>query len=109
MTRCAGLAGHLGALLDLPSYGVAKTPYVGEFTPPGAERGATSELIDDGEVVGAVVRTQHGVKPVFVSAGHRIGLDDCISLTVRLSGRCRIPEPTRQADIVSRRMLRERR
>lgn len=68
---------------------------------------AATALIDDGEVVGAVVRTQTRVKPVFVSPGHRIGLDDCISLTVRLSGRYRIPEPTRQADIVSRKMLRE--
>ncbi|MGK5685094.1 endonuclease V [Actinoplanes sp. URMC 104] len=41
----------------------------------------------------------------FVSAGHRIGTDDGARLAVRLSGRCRIPEPTRQADIVSRRIL----
>jgi deoxyribonuclease V len=46
------------------------------------------------------------VKPVFVSAGHRIGLDDCVELTERLSGRYRIPEPTRQADILSRRAFR---
>ncbi|WP_438871461.1 endonuclease V [Paractinoplanes lichenicola] len=102
-----GLASHLGVVLDLPSYGVAKTAFVGEFTPPAEQRGAHADLTDAGEVIGSVVRTQTAVKPVFVSAGHRIGLDDCVSLTLRLSGRHRIPEPTRQADIESRKMLRE--
>ncbi|MBU2665153.1 endonuclease V [Actinoplanes bogorensis] len=105
--RRFGLASHLGTLLDLPSYGVAKTPYVGTFDPPGPGRGDSSDLIDSGAVVGRVVRTREGVKPVFVSAGHRVGLADCAALTVRLSGRYRIPEPTRQADIESRRILRE--
>ncbi len=102
--RC-GLASHLGVLLDLPSFGVAKTAFVGAGDPPGPERGDWSDLRDAGEVVGRAVRTQAGVKPVFVSAGHRIGLADCTDLTVRLSGRYRIPEPTRQADIRSRQAL----
>ncbi|MCM4080243.1 endonuclease V [Paractinoplanes hotanensis] len=104
--RRFGLACHLGVLLDLPSYGVAKTAFVGRSTDPAPARGASSALVDEGEVVGSVVRTRTDVKPVFVSAGHRIGLADCVDLTVRLSGRYRIPEPTRQADIVSRSTLR---
>ncbi|WP_250008813.1 endonuclease V [Actinoplanes sp. M2I2] len=104
--RRLGLASHLGVLLDLPSFGVAKTAFIGAAADPGPGRGESSELVDNGEVVGRVVRTQSGVKPVFVSAGHRIGLADCAELTVRLSGRYRIPEPTRQADILSRSVLR---
>jgi deoxyribonuclease V len=104
--RRFGLACHLGVLLDLPSYGVAKTAFVGRSIDPAPARGASSELVDEGEVVGSVVRTRTDVKPVFVSAGHRIGLADCVDLTVRLSGRYRIPEPTRQADILSRSTLR---
>lgn len=103
--RC-GLASHLGVLLDRPSFGVAKTAFIGAGDPPGPDRGDWSDLVDGGEVVGRAVRTQAGVKPVFVSAGHRIGLADCTDLTVRLSGRYRIPEPTRQADIRSRQALR---
>ncbi|WP_307872657.1 endonuclease V [Paractinoplanes ovalisporus] len=105
--RRFGLASHLGVQLGIPSFGVAKTAFIGSFAEPGPGRGESSDLIDDGEVIGRVVRTQSGVKPVFVSAGHRIGLADCAALTVRLSGRYRIPEPTRQADIESRRALRE--
>ncbi|MCO8269440.1 endonuclease V [Actinoplanes sp. TRM 88003] len=104
--RRFGLACHLGVLLDVPSFGVAKTAFVGTSTDPGPARGQTSDLVDADEVVGRVVRTQTGVKPVFVSPGHRIGLDDCTDLTVRLSGHYRIPEPTRQADILSRSALR---
>lgn len=100
--RRFGLACHLGLLLDIASFGVAKTPFVGSFEEPGTDRGASSDLVDDGEIVGSVVRTQTNVKPVFVSAGNRIGLADCVELAVRLSGRYRIPEPTRQADILSR-------
>ncbi|MEU8816685.1 endonuclease V [Actinoplanes sp. NPDC048796] len=105
--RRFGLASHLGVLLDVPSFGIAKTPYVGAFSDIANARGSWADMVDDGEVVGRAVRTQTGVKPVFVSAGHRIALPDCTSLAVRLSGRYRIPEPTRQADILSRRVLAE--
>ncbi|WP_127507642.1 endonuclease V [Actinoplanes solisilvae] len=105
--RRFGLASHLGVVLDLPSFGVAKTAFVGTFDEPGPERGDTAPLVEQGEEIGRVVRTRTRVKPVFVSAGHRIGLDDCVELTLKLSGRYRIPEPTRQADILSRSAFRE--
>ena len=61
-------------------------------------RGARSPLIDAGETVGAVLRTQTGVKPVFVSVGHRMDLDSACALTLRLAPRFRLPETTRAAD-----------
>jgi deoxyribonuclease V len=103
--RRFGLACHLGVLLDVPAFGVAKTAFIGSGPVPGPRRGEWADLADAGEVVGRSVRTQDAVKPVFVSAGHRIGLADATGLAVRLSGRYRIPEPTRQADILSRRAL----
>ena len=96
--RRFGLASHLGVLTDLPSFGVGKTRLVGTHAVPGEERGAREPLIDDGETVGAVVRTRTGVKPVFVSAGHRIDLDTACDLTLRLTPRYRLPETTRAAD-----------
>ncbi|MET0492787.1 MAG: endonuclease V [Actinoplanes sp.] len=105
--RRFGLACHLGLLLDVPAFGVAKTPFIGEAADPDRDRGEFTDLTDNGEVIGRAVRTQSNVKPVFVSAGHRIGLADSTTLAVRLSSRYRIPEPTRQADILSRRALRE--
>ncbi|GAA3950065.1 endonuclease V [Actinomadura viridis] len=100
--RRFGLACHLGVLTDLPSFGIAKTPFVGTYERPGEERGSTSPLRDGGEVVGRVLRTRTGVKPVFVSAGHRISLDAACRLTLALTPEYRLPETTRRADRLSR-------
>jgi len=105
--RRFGLASHLGVLLDLPSFGVAKNAFIGVYAEPGPRRGEWSALREGDEVLGHVVRTRTAIKPVYVSAGHRIGLADATGLTVRLSTRFRVPEPTRQADIVSRQVLRD--
>lgn len=104
--RRFGLACHLGVLTGLPSFGVAKTSFIANSADPGIRRGAGSSLTEGGETLGCAMRTQDGVKPVFVSVGHRIGLDQACDITLRLCPRYRIPEATRQADIVSRRVLR---
>jgi deoxyribonuclease V len=96
--RRFGLASHLGVLTGLPSFGVGKTRLIGHWEPVGAKRGERSDLVDDGETVGAVLRTQDQVKPVFVSTGHRMDLETACSLTLRLTPRFRLPETTRAAD-----------
>lgn len=96
--RRFGLAAHLGVLLDLPSIGVAKTRLIGAHDPPGHARGSHADLIDGDERVGAVLRTQDGVKPVYVSIGHRVSLGTAIDWTLRLSPHYRLPETTRHAD-----------
>src|SRR5438445_273158 len=63
--RRFGLACHLGVLTGVPAFGVAKTAFVGAFDEPGPRRGDWSALVDAGEVVGRVLRTQDGIKPVF--------------------------------------------
>jgi len=103
--RRFGLACHLGVLTDRPTFGVAKTAFVGEYAEPGAERGEASPLVDKGETVGRVLRTQRGIKPVFVSAGHRTDLDAATELALALAADYRLPETTRQADRLSRRVL----
>ena len=105
--RRFGLACHLGVLTGLPSFGVAKTPFTAGYPPPGRLRGGWSSLTEGDEVLGRAVRTQTDVKPVFVSVGHRIGLAEATALTLRLSGRFRLPETTRAADSLSRRALRD--
>jgi deoxyribonuclease V len=96
--RRFGLACHLGVLTGLPALGVGKTPLVGRWDEPDAARGARSDLVDEGEIVGAVLRTRTGVKPVFVSAGHLTDLDTACDLVLRLTPRFRLPETTRRAD-----------
>ena len=105
--RRFGLACHLGVLLDLPSFGVAKNDFIGTHDEPGPRRGEWAPLSDRGEVLGRAVRTQSEVRPVYVSVGHRISLADATDLSVALSAHFRIPEPTRQADIISRQVLRD--
>lgn len=96
--RC-GIALHLGVLLDMPSVGVGKSRLIGEFDEPGEKRGEYSKLMDGKETLGAVLRTKDGVKPVFVSVGHRMDLKSAIELTLACDNGYRIPEPTRMADI----------
>ncbi|MCK7622758.1 endonuclease V [Streptomyces sp. RS10V-4] len=107
--RRFGLASHLGVLTGLPTLGVAKNPFVFRYEAPGPERGATSPLVDDTaagpEEVGRALRTQRGVKPVFVSVGHRVDLDRACAHTLRLAATYRLPETTRAADALCRRAL----
>ncbi|TWJ23874.1 endonuclease V [Micromonospora endolithica] len=100
--RRFGLACHLGVVTGLPAIGVGKTPLVGDWASPGRERGAWSPLSDGGEVVGRVLRTRDGVKPVFVSVGHRVSLANATAQVLALTPRFRLPETTRTADRLCR-------
>ncbi|MBE9013118.1 deoxyribonuclease V [Pseudanabaenaceae cyanobacterium LEGE 13415] len=99
--RC-GFACHLGVISGLPSIGVAKTPYLGTHAPVGIDRGSWEPIYDAGEIIGAVVRTQANVKPVYVSIGHRISLKGAIDVVLQCSPKYRLPETTRQADQLSK-------
>ncbi|MGW7051449.1 endonuclease V [Streptomyces sp. NPDC054887] len=104
--RRFGLASHLGVVTGLATIGVAKNPFTFTYAQPGPRRGAESPLLaDGGEEVGRALRTQDGVKPVFVSVGHRVGLDNACAHTLRLASAFRLPESTRAADTLCRRAL----
>ena len=95
--RRFGFACHLGLLADIPSIGVAKTRLIGEHGALPARRGRWVPLNDRGEVIGAVLRTRQGVKPLFVSVGHRISLDTAVRWVMACVTRYRLPETTRWA------------
>lgn len=103
--RRFGLACHLGVLTGLPAIGVGKTAFIGTYEQPGPRRGDSSPLMDGGEVVGRVLRTRDGVKPVFVSVGHRTDLDTACRNVLALTPEYRLPETTRRADRLSREAL----
>jgi len=100
--RRAGMACHLGLVLDIPTIGCAKSVLVGHYKMPAAARGSTAALKDKKndktEVIGRVVRTRTGVKPVFVSCGHRVSLPTAVRLVLACSDGYRIPKPQREAD-----------
>jgi deoxyribonuclease V len=105
--RRLGLACHAGLLLATPSVGCAKSRLVGEHGPVPRERGGRTDLVHQGNVVGAVVRTREGVAPVFVSPGHLVDVDSATELVLRATGRFRIPEPLRIAHRATTELMRE--
>lgn len=95
--RRIGIATHMGLWLGKPTIGCGKTLLVGKYVEPPPERGARADLIDGGEVVGAILRTRAGVKPVFISVGHLADLPTAVELVMRCTAKYRLPEPIRHA------------
>ncbi len=100
--RRFGLACHIGFLMSLPTIGLAKSRLIGQYEEPGPRRGDWMPLTEHGETIGAVVRTRSRTRCVFVSVGHRIGLQTAIDYALRCAPRFRLPEPLRLADRLSR-------
>ena len=99
--RRFGLASHVGLFLDLPTIGCAKSLLCGQHQPVGEEAGSRAELFDNGQLVGAALRTKSGVKPIYVSVGHRIGLASALQWVLRCCRGYRLPEPTRLAHLAA--------
>lgn len=95
--RRFGIACHLGVLIDRPTIGVGKTRLTGKHDAVPDKRGAWCPLHDRGEVIGAVLRTREGVKPIYVSTGHRVSLETAIDIVMRCTTRYKLPETTRMA------------
>lgn len=99
--RRLGIASHAGLTLDRPSLGCAKSLLTGKFLRPPRAARASTPLLDraTAEQIGWVLRTKFKVKPVFVSPGHRMDLNDALQITLACTRRHRIPEPTRLAHL----------
>ncbi len=101
-----GLASHIGVLLNMPAIGCAKSRLLGEYEEPPVKRGSWSPLHYNDKVVGAVLRTKDGARPLFISPGHKIDLPSSIEIVLNCITRYRIPEPLRRADILSKQIKR---
>jgi deoxyribonuclease V len=95
--RRLGLASHIGVLLDWPSIGCAKSRFIGTHDEPGNAVGDWVPLFDRGDTIGAVLRTRVGVKPLFVSIGHRVNLPTALEFVLSCTRGFRLPETTRLA------------
>ena len=105
--RRLGLASHLGLWLNLPTIGCAKSRLCGEHLEPRAKRGSTCELIDDGEIIGEIVRTRDRVKPMYISPGHKVDLPTAVDIALSCGRGYRLPEPTRRAHLLSNKVRTE--
>jgi len=100
--RRAGLALHLGAVLDVPTVGVTDRPLVASGERPGGRRGDRSPLVLWGEVVGSIVRVRRGARPVCVHAAWRTDPEVALEVVAHVTGRARTPEPLRTARTLAR-------
>jgi deoxyribonuclease V len=102
--RNLGIASHIGILFDLPSIGCAKSRLCGTYGTIREKKGSSTPLMGkDGKAIGTVLRTRSSVKPVFVSPGHRMNLKTSERIVLASTTKYRLPEPTRQADKLSKR------
>ena len=111
--RQAGLATHLGVVLDIPTVGVAKSLLCGRPIEPIDDLD-TGEIVpiyadesvdtDSETIIGYAVQTRQydatdrHINPLFVSPGHDLGAMAAAELTLALSDRYKLPSPIRQAD-----------
>jgi len=114
--RRFGVASHLGVITGLPSVGCAKSRLTGRAGTPADAVGSVAPLLAESaaggepaeaERIGTVVRTRKGVKPVFVSPGHRCTHEDAVRLVLDCTAGYRLPEPVRLADRLVARFKRE--
>lgn len=99
--RRFGLASHIGLILNIPSIGCAKSRLCGSYKPVPETAGLYSYLIDNDQIIGAVLRTRDKVKPVFISIGHKIDLESSINWITQCCKKFRLPEPCRLAHLAS--------
>jgi len=110
--RQAGLATHLGVVLDVPSVGVAKNLLCGrlEGEVDGRPEGWRARVVADdgvdastGTVLGYAYQSRQYeskpvVNPLYVSPGHRVSAATTVDQVERLCAGYKLPEPTRLAD-----------
>ncbi|MCW4010762.1 MAG: endonuclease V [Candidatus Bathyarchaeota archaeon] len=88
-----GLASHLGVVLGKPTVGVAKNRLIGEPKQVGKDH----FLVQNGEALAAVVQTQRGAKPVYVSVGNMVSLKSAVNIVKHCIRDARVPEPIQAA------------
>ncbi len=99
--RRLGLASHLGLFLNTPTIGCAKSLLCGTHEVPGEKPGSYAEVVDRGEIIGAALRTKLGVKPLYISVGHKVDLQTAIYWVLECCRDYRLPEPTRFAHLAA--------
>ncbi|MCX7705343.1 MAG: endonuclease V [bacterium] len=97
--RKMGLATYTGILINKPTIGCAKSLFTGIYTIPGNNKGDFSPVTINTEIAGVCLRTKKNTKPVFVSPGNFIDIENSVKIILQCTRNYRIPEPIRLAHI----------
>lgn len=95
--RRMGIAAHFGTLTGQPSMGCAKKILFGKFEEPSLQQHSYSPIFDKQEHIGYAYRSKAKVKPVFISPGYLLGMENSLQIIKQCTRKYRIPEPTRLA------------
>jgi len=101
-----GMASHFGVMLDIPVIGCAKKKLIGNFRELPDELSAHVPLEVGSEQLGYVTRTRIGVKPLYISPGHKIDSKTAVEVVISTTRGYRLPEPLRVAHILVNKMRR---
>ena len=101
-----GCASYVGVLLDKPTIGVAGSKLCGEYEGEPEKVGEWIPLTYEGEIVGAVLLSKRHCKPIFVSVGHKIGLNSAVEIVKHFLVSHRFPEPLRLAHVLANKVKR---
>ena len=99
--RRIGFASHLGLFLNTPTIGCAKSLLCGSHEEPDEKPGSYAEIVDRGETIGVALRTKLGIKPVYISIGHKVDLRTAIYWVLECCCGYRLPEPVRLAHLAA--------
>jgi deoxyribonuclease V len=100
--RKLGVASWLGVKAGVPTIGIAKDPLVRFPLELDEQAGSRQPITLDGTIVGYALRTQTGIKPIYVSSGHQVSQGRACDIAFRFRGKYRIIEPIRRADWAAR-------
>jgi len=98
--RRLGIATHFGLITNAPTIGSAKSRLAGKYEEPGNKIFAQSPMYDKGELIGTALRSKINCKPIYISPGHHINMEQSVEVIKNCIRGYRIPEPTRQAHLL---------
>ena len=98
--RRLGIATHFGLVTGIPALGCAKSRLTGTYNQPANTPLAQSKMYNQGEQVGVALRSKVNCKPLFISPGNLVSIEQSVQIIINCIGKHRIPEPTRQAHLL---------
>ena len=96
--RFAGLATHVGVILDVATIGVTKNILCGTGELPD-EEGDACIIKYKGKEIAYYLKSRKGSRPIIVAPGHKVSLATSLMLIKNCIRKHKLPEPTRIAHL----------